>query len=152
MRINKPLSLDKIKMGNLLSPGIYEFEVIKAEEKPSQAGNDMIKLVLKIFTPNGDERIIYDNLLEILEWKLAHFCEAVGLFNDYENHVISADKCEGKKGRAKIYIQKDKNGVYADKNAVADYVINKSRTELPTEIKLHTVKKDESCIDDYLPF
>ena len=73
MRINKPLSQDELKQGDLMENGIYDFQVIKATEKISKSGNEMIELQLKVWESNGRERFIFDYLLEQLEYKIGHF-------------------------------------------------------------------------------
>lgn len=122
MRINNPLSDQQLKQGDLIDPGIYIFEVMQAEEARSKSGNEMIKLKLRVHTIDNRERIIYDYLLEALEFKVGHFAEATGLLPKYKEGVLSAEDCIGKSGTLKIVIQSDKTGQYGDKNAVADYI------------------------------
>lgn len=152
MRINKPLSREQLKMGDLIKPGIYEYEVIEAEEKVSQAGNDMIALKLNILLPNDKQKIIYDYLLEAMEWKVGHFCESLGMLDDYEQNYISAAKCQGKKGLVKVFIQKDPKGLYPDKNSVQDYIASDKIAAIKMQKKESQAENHEPFIDDVLPF
>lgn len=149
MRIEKPLTLDQAKAGDLIPPGNYQFEVMEAKESISKAGNDMIELKLKVFMPDGRERILFDYLMEKLEYKLAHFFECVGLFDKYSAGDVSADDCWGKSGELKVHIQKDKNGQYPDKSAVADYLLTPAQSAAKVERKV--AAKDE-FINDEIPF
>ena len=49
----KPKSRDEIAREKLLKPGIYNFEVMCAEETTSRAGNAMIKLKVRVFHDGG---------------------------------------------------------------------------------------------------
>jgi hypothetical protein len=99
--------------------GWYDFEVMQAEDTTSKAGNDMIKLKLRVFGDTGGERHVYDYLLESLATKLFDFCEAVGLVDKYDAGTLTADDCLGRTARVKLDVE-DKPG-YAAKNIVKDY-------------------------------
>ena len=101
--------------------GEYDFEVIKAIDEISKAGNPMIKLEIDIFAPDSCKSRVFDYLLESIAYKLKHFCEAVKLHNEYETGNITADMCSGRSGRCVISIKHDKTGEYPDKNEVRDY-------------------------------
>lgn len=122
MRIQKPLSAQELKTGDLISPGTYDFEVIDAQDATSKNGNEMIKLQVRIALPDGRFKIVFDYLLEALAYKLGHFCEATGLEKKYQSGEFEAYDCIGKKGRLKIAIQVDKSGTYADKSVISDYL------------------------------
>lgn len=112
------------ELNSLLPKGEYEFKVIKAKEGKSNAGNDMITLVIDIYAPDGNSNRIYDYLLESVAYKLKHFCEAVGLSKEYEDGSLVDSMCVGRGGRCLIDIEIDKNGKYSDKNAVKDYIVS----------------------------
>lgn len=160
MRLNKPpLTKEQSKQGDLIPPGIYPFEVVDAIDDISKSsGNDMITLKLKIFMPDGKERILFDYLLEAMEFKLAHFFDAIGKWDKYESGAFCADDCYGMSGEVKIYIQKDKKGEYPDKSAVADYMLSEAQEAAKTERKLTAVKQQakddfvDSDLDADLPF
>ena len=141
MRIDKPLSQEQAKQGDLIPAGNYIFEVLEASDEISKAGNDMIKIKLRIFMPDGRERVLFDYLMEAFEYKLAHFFEAVGLWDKYSAGSVSADDCWGKSGECKVYIKKDKNGIYADQSAVADYLLSDTQQAAKHERKVAAVKQ-----------
>ena len=115
----KPKSESEMQSDSLLDTGLYDFEVMTAEDKVSKNGNEMIALKLRVFSDRG-ERHIYDYLLESTAWKLKHFCEIAGF--DYENGTLIAIDCAGVCGKVKIGISKDKTGQYGPKNQVNDYL------------------------------
>lgn len=116
-----PKTEAEVSAFELFPVGEYDFDVIKATDEISSAGNEMIKLELDIYAANGNKTRVFDYLLEVLAYKLKHFCDCVGLSKEYEEGKLNAAKCKGKAGRCKIGIQKDKTGEYPDKNVVKDY-------------------------------
>lgn len=150
MKINSPLSSKQLKEGNLIPTGVYNFQVVDAAEDVSKAGNDMIKLQLKIWLEDGRERYVFDYLLEALEYKLGHFAEVTGLMDQYNNKTLNAIDCLHKCGSVKIGIKSDKTGQYADQNAVLDYV-NTPPGSLLSPIPQQATK-DDFINDDQLPF
>jgi hypothetical protein len=123
MRVT-PKTEQEISEENLLAPGIYDFEIINASDEISKSsGSEMIKLQVKIFDHNGDPRcVVFDYLLDAIAYKVRHCAEACGVLDRYEDGNLNADDLIHKCGRAKIIIQKDKNGQYPDKNAIRDYL------------------------------
>ena len=150
MRISYPLTQQELKQGDLIPKGIYNFEVINAEDTVSKSsGIDMIKLTIKIWLENGKERIIYDNLMESMKFKLGHFAEVTGLIDQYNANLLTPESCIGKTGSLKIIIQTDKNGVYPDKNSVVDYV-PQIKSSMLNPLGIQGEKKE--FINDDLPF
>jgi hypothetical protein len=117
-----PKTEKELAEDGLWEPGIYDFEILGAEEATSKAGNDMIKLRVKIFNQSGGSQIVFDYLMEAVAYKLRHAAEACGLLKQYEGGTLEAYDFEGKSGQAKVSIQKDKTGQYPDKNGIADYL------------------------------
>jgi hypothetical protein len=157
MRINKPLTEQQIKLGDLIEPGIYPFEIVEAEDTVSRAGNDMLKVKLKVFTPDGRERLVSDYLMEALEYKLAHFFESIGLYSKYAEGAVSAEDCWGRSGEVKIYTQIDKTGQYDPKSSVADYILTAKQQAEKQERKTAQAKAPakpgvEDGFDTDLPF
>lgn len=115
-----PKSQAQLDEDNMLPPGIYDFEVQSAEEATSKAGNEMIKITLKVFRPDGGHMLITDYLMEKLAFKLRHFHETTGRMDCYEAGGITAYECQGLTGRVKLK-QKAAEGEFRAKNEVADY-------------------------------
>jgi len=116
-----PMTEDELARASLLEPGVYPFEVIAASEELSKAGNEMIKVKINVFGPDNQQAHIFDYLMEKLQYKLRHFCEATGLLQKYEAGTLSEVDCEGKSGWVKIKVE-PANGQYQAKNSVQDYV------------------------------
>lgn len=132
----------------LLEKGNYPFIVLKAENKISQSNNPMIQLLLKIWDEKGREHLVYDLLMESLEFKLRHFCYAIGHGEMSENGEIDCELIKGKQGECKIYIQEDKSGKYPPKNAVADYLIpmdNVGNLTLPKNKTQNSNEFEDEC-------
>jgi hypothetical protein len=117
-----PKTEKEIQEEGLLPEGVYDFEVVKAEEKTSKAGNQMIELSLHVFDASGKTVFVRDFLMESLAYKLRHCADACGLIEGYESGALIDKDFVGKCGKVKIVIQKDKEGKYPDKNVVRDYI------------------------------
>ena len=151
-----PKTEKEILEDNLWPVGIYNFEVLSAEDKTSKSGNEMIELSLLLF---WDERtrLVTDYLLESIAYKLRHAAVACGLESEYENGNLSAIDFVGRTGNLKLRVEKDKNGLYADKNAVQDYIASEiSHTADMFEGKAKSspsrVSAADAFIDDSIPF
>jgi hypothetical protein len=107
---------------DMLPPATYDAVVGRAEEKVSQAGNEMIELVLRVYGPDGATVPVYDYLIssESSAWKIRHFCGSAGL--DYESGELTAEQCLERNVRVILAITQDKKKQYPDKNTVKDYV------------------------------
>lgn len=146
-----PKSENEIASENLLTPGVYGFEIIEASDEISKAGNEMIKLTVHVFD-DGSPVTLYDYLMEKVAYKLRHAAEVCGLLDDYERGALDALDFQGKTGRCKVVIQKDKTGQFPDKNGIADYL--KSETAAPTRAPGggSRAKTPAGDIDDEVPF
>lgn len=152
MSFNFPvLSDEEMQNLTLAEEGIYDFQVNKASEEVSKAGNNQIKLTLKIWDKQGKERIIYDYLVGTTNWafKIKHFCKSIGL--DYNCGSFEPWQCEGKSGKCEIVIKsgdkKPDGTFYHSKNAVKDYVTfeeNVKKVEMTPDL--------EDFKDDRIPF
>lgn len=136
----QPKTEKEIAEANLLPVGVYNFDIIEAEDKVSKQGNEMIVLKLQVFDANGAHRFVDDYLLEAIPHKLRHIACAMGMEEKYNSGKLLASDFTGKSGQVKLRIQKDKDGVYADKNVVGDYIVPKAGAAV------------EPPIDDTIPF
>ena len=107
----------------LWEDGTYDYEVTEAEEKESNAGNEMTALTLSIFNADGGRRKIFDYLVatEGSAWKIRHFAASCGLLAEYEKGNLMANEMIGRTGKCLIRTQKAKD-LYPAKNVVGDYV------------------------------
>lgn len=142
-----PKTAAEVDAGDLWPNGTYDFEIVSAEEATSKAGNDMIKLRVKIFNDAGQSQTLFDYLMESVAYKLRHACEACGLLESYEAGELNAEDFEGKSGTCKINVQKDKSGQYPDKNGIADYMAQKGGVAKPAR-----PKPAADDLDDSIPF
>lgn len=119
----EPKTAQEIDESGLLPAGVYDFEVMEAEDTTSKAGNDMAALVLRVENDDGRGFKILDWLVATDggAYKVRHFAESVGLLAEYEKGDMPAGVMIGKIGRAKIAV-KPAEGQYRSKNVVADYV------------------------------
>ncbi len=106
----------------LLPDGIYDYEVTEAVDTTSKAGNDMIKLQLKVFYGESSSRTIFEYLMEASAAKLKQFCDSHGLQKAYASGDVRAGHCMDLTGKAKIVTEKGKGG-YADANKIFAYIV-----------------------------
>lgn len=139
----KPKTDDEIQREMLIPEGEYNFEVSKAIEKISKAGNPMIELTIKIWDHEGKEKTIYDYLMTgkpAYLYKIKHFCYSIGKGDLYENGKISDVELMGGSGKLILVIRDSKDN-YPPRNAVKDYIVNENKTN-----------ENEDKFDDDLPF
>lgn len=151
MRINDPKSAEEIKAESnfpVWKPGVYDFEIRTGEDTYSKSGNDMIKLTVDVYNEEGQKQTIFDYLLESVAYKLRHCADACGLTRQYEKGQLDAVEFEGKTGKCKINIQKDKTGQYPDKNGIADYLVD----DEPKVTKANPRARTTTLDDDEIPF
>lgn len=148
----------EIEAEQLLPDGVYDFQVVKGEEKVSKKGNPYMKVTLKVFAPNGGTPFVFDNLMESFMWKLLNFCEATGLMAEYNAGCLEAHMLEGVCGKVKI--GREEQAGYPARNVAQDYIIpSKGNAETPTmsgKMKPANVPKEESyhtdLAEDDVPF
>jgi len=116
-----PMSAEEIALAALLNPGVYPFEIIAATDEISKAGNEMIKIKLNVFGPDGASVHVYDYLMEKMAYKLRHCAEVCGLLARYEGGELEAVEFIGRTGYVKLDVDQGGNG-YLPKNVVKDYV------------------------------
>jgi hypothetical protein len=139
MRFN-PMSEEEIKKLGMIDPGSYDFEVVSAIDEISRnSGQEQIKLTLLVFDMQGKEHTIFDYLTghANMQFKVRHFCEAVGIIDRYEAGDLNASDCLNRCGKLEIAIQKGKpnpnGGVYPDRAGVKDYIpIDENSVEVVT--------------------
>lgn len=138
----------KQESANLWEPGFYDFEIMTGTDKTSKSGNEMIELKVKIFNNEGEEKIVFDYLLESMAWKLRHASEACGLLAKYEKGELVGGDFEGCTGKLKLKIDRNKDQSYPDKNAVTDYV---SAPAKERAVERKTKKSPAADLNDELP-
>lgn len=132
MRISKPATAEEANAGGFdpWPAGQYGFTVKDASEEISAAGNEMIKLTLKVFNLDGKERTVFDYLLaaEEAQWKVRHFAEAVGLIEQYTAGDLDINEMVDRSGELKLRV-KPAQGQYPAGNQVGDYIPMEDRPD-----------------------
>jgi hypothetical protein len=144
----EPKTDKEIQEMNLFEPGEYDFQVLEAHDAFSAKGNEMIKLKLLFTNDEGRQQIIFDYLMAAIPHKLKHACDCIGHADKYASGSILAEDFINKSGCAKIFIQKDRTGQYPDKNAVADYIVDKVKGQA----KQAPISHSSDVLDDDIPF
>lgn len=134
--------------------GQYDFEVLNGKDAKTgpnskNPGADMIKLRIKIFNSQGEEKIIFDNLLESAAWKLYNAAVACGLEGKYNNGELVGGDFEGCTGKLKLRIGKPTDAYPDPKNEVQDYLIPASSSE--TKPKVVNAKGRNVELNDAIP-
>lgn len=105
----------------LLPEGKYSFEVAKAEDKKSKAGNDMIELTLHVYDGKGGAKVfVYDWLTSAFKKKVVDFCRCVGLSDLVEGGELTAVRCVQRTGEVHL-IQEEYDGKKRNKVDRYDY-------------------------------
>lgn len=143
---------EELQMVSLLPEGIYSYQVVKAEDKPSKSkpGTEYTALVLKVWDKGGHEYQVYTNLA--LAKLLKHFCDVNDLQDEYKSGDVPSDLMVNKcGGNVIIGIEPEKpnpnGGMYKAKNIVKDYIFEPKHSGMKP---LPDVKNDFK--DDELPF
>lgn len=145
-----PKTAKEIAEAGMWPAGTYDYEILTAEDAISKAGADMIKLKVKIYNDAGQSQVLFDYLLDAMPAKLRHAAEAFGLLEEYEAGGFDAIECEGKTGKCKVAVQKDKTGAFPDRNGISDYI----PAVTVGSIAKNTAKAKASPrdLDDEIPF
>jgi hypothetical protein len=128
-----PNDYDPTKDGHGFTPppeGDYDFCVIEATDKVSQAGNEMIGLKLACNVGQDKPLCIFDNLIFIPKaiYRVAQFCQATGL--DFSKGELLAQDCLAVAGKAHLRLGQvnDKGKRYVE---VGWYIKPEGYTERP---------------------
>jgi hypothetical protein len=146
-----PKSEQELLSAGLYKEGIYDFEILTAEERKSKKGNDMIKLEVRVFNHDlGSAITVDDYLVDVpsMEFKIRHAAESVGLLDQYNTGFMGADDFVGKCGKLRLGIQegalKEDGTRYRNKNSVEDYIAPSGG-----EVAKDKIEKE---LDDSIPF
>lgn len=137
------------ELKNLIPKDQYSFEVLSAEDKYSQAGNEMISLTIGIYYNGKLGPRIFDFLMPSVAYKLRHFCDAVGLLAEYESGNLTADMCTDRSGKCVVDIKKD--DTWGDKNIIKDYICRPAKPLTgadPSSTKSPETKEAEKKINE----
>jgi hypothetical protein len=142
---------------DLLPDGEYDIEVIEAEERTSQKGNQMIALTLQARHPDGYDSRVWDYLVSTAAavFKIKMFCEATGLESQFQSGRLTAEECVGRKSRARITIEEGREG-FSDRNSVAEYVASDGSAggiaTMPSDTPAEATSQPAAVTDEQIPF
>jgi hypothetical protein len=143
------------ELRDVLPKGIYTAEVFDAQDTKSKAGNDMIKLNLRVYHNDG-KVLLNDYLIEDLAYKIRHFCVAAGILDVYERGELSAADCKNHTIQVRLTVKKSEE--YGDQNNIADYVVPKDGNSAKDEslkgpsAAQQQASRDAAAENDDLPF
>lgn len=137
----------------LYKAGEYDFEVLSAEDTISKkSGKEQLKVTIGIIEEGEITGRITDYLSEAMQFKVLHFCDAVGLTEEYNRGELTAFQCVNKVGRCKVGVRKDPTGQYKPQNTIADY-IKTEKIAQPVAPKTGTPTVDEvEAAQDKMPW
>ena len=143
----KPMTKEELAaQRGTLKAGPCDFEVVDAKDQLSKAGNEMVKLTLRVWDSEGREGQLFDYLVGSASWKIASFFESIGNPEHYESGEIDTLAILGACGKATLAIEKDTTGKYGDQAKVKFYV-------KPGEAKKEPKNPDDVRQDgDDIPF
>lgn len=145
-----PLSDEQLEeLNRPFEPGMANFEIIKAENKQSQSGNNMIVVEMRAWDKNGTERKIKDHLVltDRAMFKLKNFCEAIGLLSSYQKGTINTYELVGKRGKAAIKEEDGTNsdGVPTKFLKVSGYIVDEAKQFISNK---YSQKSNDELNDD----
>lgn len=106
---------------DLLPEGEHEFEVMAANESTSANGNAMLVLRLK-FGLNGSSKYVTDYVVNTNIRKIKSVAKACGLGDLIETGEILPENFIGRRGKARLVVEKSSHPDYPDRNVVASYL------------------------------
>jgi hypothetical protein len=127
----------------------WEFEITNAQEKESQAGNQLIELCLRILNGAGKGQLVYDNLTftEKAYFRIDQFRVATGdKLVPGQEAILEAEDCIGRHGRVVLKID---NYQGRARNKVDFYVTDQVRS---TKTATTPVGKNELGEPGDVPF
>jgi hypothetical protein len=102
-----------------LPAGTYDAEVLEVVETRSKAGNDMLKIKLGVFRPQGGHDWIYDYITDT-SYRLGQLMSACGLSEQYQKGEVHPDELEGKSFKVTLKIDPAR-GDFSERNSVGRY-------------------------------
>ena len=102
-----------------LPAGIYDAEVLEVIETRSKAGNDMLKIKLGVFRPQGGHDWVYDYITDT-SYRLAQLMTACGMSEQYQKGEVEADEIQGKCFQVTLKVDPAR-GDFSERNSVGRY-------------------------------
>lgn len=133
-----------------LKVGICSFEILKAEDHKTEAGNESIKLIVKVYDIEGNEATVFEYIGQNAQWKLKQLLSSIGKNDLYKSGDINPSDLEGGSGKCLVYLNKDRSGQFKDSFKIKEYYPDETGSNKAP------VKKAELPVptpdDDDIPF
>lgn len=113
-----------------LPAGTYDAEVLEVIETRSKAGNDMLKIKLGVFRPQGGHDWVYDYITDT-SYRLAQLMTACGMNEQYKKGEVDADEIQGKCFQVTLKVDPAR-GDYSERNSVGRYGSSTPKPTAPT--------------------
>jgi hypothetical protein len=145
----QPLTEEELQIASLIPEGVYDYQVMKAEDKISKAGNEYTAIDLMVWDNNAKSYLVFTNMA--LTKLLKHFCDVNNMQEQYKSGNIPAMEFMNKAGgQVVIGIEGEKanpnGGTYKAKNIVKDYVV-----DLPGSM-MKPLPEIKNELNDDIPF
>lgn len=116
-----PKTDEEIERMHLLPDGTYRFTVRNAVEAVSKSGNPMVRIDIEIYGHDGGSILTSDYLVssDKMAWKIKHFCDTLGLLEQYQKGGLEAQNLIRLQGYAQVVTEK--RSEYPARNKVKDY-------------------------------
>jgi len=106
----------------LIPDGDYDAVIVNAEETKSQAGNDMLKLTVRVYA-KGEESLVFDRIVfPSFTWKLKTIAQALGMMPAFESGSLETRELIERNIKVSVKTRKDETGKYGDQNVIARYL------------------------------
>ena len=137
----------------VLPKGEYECEIVGAVETVSNAGNDMIKLVLCLYGNEGEQVRVYDYIVNPSSlWKLKSICRCCNLVFD---GILDAQLLVGRRMNVLVKVEPERNvngKMYPERNSIVKYVSGIGKQTTVTDPPVEADDKDVKPLPDDIPF
>ncbi len=157
-----PVDEEQYATRNILAPGWYPATISNAPdgcvERLSSNGNLMFETKFQVFKDDGSFRLITAYVMAEgkAAYQLRSCAEAFGVLEEYKAGNLSEEDLKGKNGYVKVVTDIDKDGLYPDKNKIADFRKSMPGTvsakDLPKFKPMKSKKEAEADLDDSIPF
>ena len=137
----------------VLPKGEYECEIVGAVETVSNAGNDMIKLVLCLYGNEGEQVRVYDYIVNPSSlWKLKSICRCCNLVFD---GILDEQLLVGRRMNVLVKVEPERNvngKMYPERNSIVKYVSGIGKQTTVTDPPVEADDKDVKPLPDDIPF
>ena len=137
----------------VLPNGEYECEIVAAVETVSNAGNDMIKLVLCVYGKEGEQVRVYDYIVSPSTlYKLKSICRCCGIEFD---GILDEQLLVGRRMNVLTKVEPERTvdgKTYSERNSIAKYVSGLGKQTTVTDPPVAADDKDVQPLPDNIPF